>query len=136
MSLTIIQPRTRVERIELRRAFEWDDCPGAGFSFDLDADGEIVVTDGNRANVEQCLSGDGLTDCGIEEIDMSYTEAAVGKCPCGRKVHLESVWTNPCGCGRSYNSCGQELAHPSQWGEETGELYSDIIRPLGINEVV
>lgn len=128
MSLQIVKPRTYVERIEKRRSFEWADCPGAGFSFNLTDDGEIVVTDGNRENVELCLAGEGVSDLGIEEIDMSYTEPAVGKCSCGREVQLESVWTNHCRCGRSYNSFGQLLASPSQWGEETGETYSDIVR--------
>lgn len=128
MSIEIITPRHRVERIERRRTFEWDDCPGAGFSFDLDNNGEIIVTDDNRENVELCLAGEGVTSLGIEEIDMSYTEDAVGKCSCGRKVVLTTSRAgNDCGCGRIYNSFGQELAPRSQWGEETGETYSDIV---------
>jgi uncharacterized Zn finger protein (UPF0148 family) len=33
------------------------------------------------------------------------------------------------GCGQQYNSFGQRLAPPSQWGEETGESYGDIVGP-------
>lgn len=136
MALTIIQPREHVTVIEKRRAFDDNNCPGAGFAFDLDDAGEIVVTEGNRENVELCLRGEGVTDLGIEEYDHSYMSAAIGKCPCGRLVTLESHVENACGCGRNYNTFGQELAPHSQWGEETGETYSDIIRPLADNEVI
>ena len=49
-----------------------------------------------------------------------------GTCECGRSVDLFH-FTNTCECGRDYNSSGQELAPRSQWGEETGESYSDIM---------
>jgi hypothetical protein len=52
----------------------------------------------------------------------------VGLCECGTEVYLDG-FTCPCdGCGRDYNSAGQELAPRSQWGEETGESLGDILR--------
>jgi len=48
-----------------------------------------------------------------------------GKCSCGTIVDLYD-FTNTCEkCGKEYNSCGQELAERSQWGEETGEHPSE-----------
>lgn len=134
MSIEIIKQSERVTVVTRQRAFEWKDCPGAGFSFDLDDNNEIIVTEGNRENVEMCLADGGLTlhDNGVEVLEHDYTEPAVGKCPCGREVTLESsVAGNDCGCGRIYNSSGQELAPRSQWGEETGETYADIIQGGG-----
>ena len=53
----------------------------------------------------------------------------VGKCPCGRKVYVidggYSPFTTTCDCGKDYNSSGQELAPREQWGEETGEHWSE-----------
>jgi hypothetical protein len=47
------------------------------------------------------------------------------KCDCGASVVCEG-FTNVCGrCGAFYNFSGQQLAHPSQWGDETGESFDD-----------
>jgi hypothetical protein len=131
MSVEIITPRRTVPHVERRREFEWKDCPGAGFSFDLDNNDEIIVTDGNRENVARCLKDGGATlyDNGINVIEWEHVEPAVGRCSCGREVTLDtSPAGNDCGCGRIYNSSGQELAPRSQWGEETGETYADIVQ--------
>lgn len=48
------------------------------------------------------------------------------KCDCGTTVYL-SGFTNTCRCGRDYNSFGQLLAPRSQWGEETGESWQEIL---------
>lgn len=50
----------------------------------------------------------------------------VGKCVCGETMTLTD-FTNACRCGRDYNMSGQLLAPRSQWGEETGEHWSDIV---------
>lgn len=56
------------------------------------------------------------------------TVGRVGKCVCGEEVEF-SRFTNTCdNCGRDYNGSGEELACRSQWGEETGENLSDIMR--------
>jgi hypothetical protein len=53
---------------------------------------------------------------------------ALGVCSCGTNVLLEG-FTNTCdNCGKDYNLGGQELAPRSQWGEETGESLSDILK--------
>jgi len=37
-------------------------------------------------------------------------------------------FTNTCSCGKDYNFSGDLLAPREQWGEETGEHWTDIIR--------
>lgn len=49
---------------------------------------------------------------------------AVGRCKCGRNVFLDA-FTCPCDCGRDYNQSGDLLAPRKQWGEETGEHWSE-----------
>ncbi len=48
-------------------------------------------------------------------------------CQCKREVVCFG-FTNTCVCGRDYNMSGQLLAPRSQWGAETGESVSDILR--------
>ena len=64
------------------------------------------------------------TCTGIERFTTTHTTPAVGECSCGRRVTLRN-FTNTCGCGADYNSSGQLLACRSQWGEETGEHWTD-----------
>ena len=57
-----------------------------------------------------------------------WIEPAIGRCPCGAQVILAG-FTNTCSkCGRDFNFNGLELAPREQWGEETGEHLSDILR--------
>jgi len=64
----------------------------------------------------------------IKNRDRERGTPAVGACNhCGRHVELDG-FTNSCTCGADYNWAGQELAHRSQWGEETGESLADILR--------
>ena len=53
--------------------------------------------------------------------------APVTRCACGGEVVCEH-FTNTCVCGRDYGFSGQLLASREQWGEETGEHLSDILR--------
>ena len=51
---------------------------------------------------------------------------------CGSTVMLPDGMTNRCqNCGEFYNGAGQQLAHPSQWGEETGESFDDFGNQTG-----
>jgi hypothetical protein len=55
-------------------------------------------------------------------------EAALLQCFCGAEIQLWG-FTNTCHrCGADFNSAGQHLAPRAQWGEETGEPLSDILR--------
>ena len=44
-------------------------------------------------------------------------------------------FTNTCECGQDYNSGGQLLAPREQWGEETGEHWSECIGPFTGDEL-
>lgn len=60
------------------------------------------------------------------EYDSHHRVPAKGKC-CGRWIELHS-FTNTCPkCHSDYNSAGQLLTDRSQWGEETGEHWTDCI---------
>lgn len=48
------------------------------------------------------------------------------RCDCGEEIVCRG-FTNTCSCGADYNMSGQQLAHRSQWGEETGESLPDIL---------
>lgn len=61
---------------------------------------------------------------GVVRREGSYRVPAVGECPCGAHVEL-AHFTNTCECGRDYNGSGQELAPREQWGEETGEHWTE-----------
>lgn len=66
---------------------------------------------------------------GVREVERS-----VGRCVCGNEVPLLD-FINTCErCGRDYNMLGSLLAPRSQWGEETGESISDILRPFSPGE--
>ena len=107
-------------------AFEWNDCPGAGFSFPCNADGSMDLSgrEGRLENLAGCLFGVfDVTYKGIEDWSRTWTERS-GKCVCGRTVDI----TEPdyghgidCECGRIYNSSGQELAPRSQWEDRYDE---------------
>lgn len=58
----------------------------------------------------------------------------VYRCDCGRVIACPD-FTNTCDCGADYNSAGQRLAPRSQWGEETGEHWSDCVGPFDPDEV-
>ncbi len=62
-----------------------------------------------------------------------YYVPAIGKCHCGEEVVLDGFICE-CDCGADYNMSGQRLAPREQWGEDTGEHLSDILRPLSDHE--
>lgn len=130
--MEIIRPRSTGHSVERRRDYTWTPESGetGGFSFDVDEDGKIIVTEANEDNVALCLVGTlfgVIEDHGITEREWSYHLPAIGRCDCGEEVHLDG-FTNTCECGADYNSSGQRLAPRSQWGEETGESLGDILR--------
>ena len=70
----------------------------------------------------------------IQEREVVYSEETdtclvvqerVGECECGEEIYL-TRFTNTCyECGADYNMSGQRLAPREQWGEETGEHWTD-----------
>lgn len=135
--MKIISQRHREEYVEYCRSFERDELPGSGFSFDSDEHGNVDVEKLKAEKpiafkaYQECLAGvvDGkkIHDRGVVKYKHTYINPAVGKCECGRHVALIG-FTNACDCGRDYNMSGSLLAAREQWGEETGESLSDILR--------
>lgn len=124
----IIKERERKTDISYSLYYEWNDLKGAGFSFDCTSEGLLVGKENPEAyeNFIDCITGkNDVTYHGIQTYSNSYTEAAVLKCDCGEHVHLHS-FTNTCECGSDYNMSGELLADREQWGEETGEHWTEI----------
>lgn len=132
--LKIIKRREQVTVTSYVRAYDYVGETNCGFAFDCNKAGVVNVEalrPASKANYEACLTGQvgtrKVVDCGVQKREHSYTEPTVGRCPCGRHVELAN-FTNTCDCGRDYNMSGQELAPRAQWGEETGEHYTDLLR--------
>ena len=82
-----------------------------------------------RENYENCLAA-GLRGS-VRKVDVTHWEPASGQCNgCHAVLVLDDPMTNRCDCGRFYNGSGQELCHPSLWGEETGERFDDDGGPI------
>ncbi|HEY9657279.1 MAG TPA: hypothetical protein V6C65_02360 [Allocoleopsis sp.] len=132
--MKIIQKRQTVECERFAYHFEFENSPGAGFSFDCDKDGNIDLAALQKkpaalANYQKCLDGTHkVIAVGVQRNSRTYNEPAIGKCSCGCEVVLDR-FTNTCdGCNRDYNMSGQELNPRCFWGEETGEHITDIMR--------
>ena len=62
---------------------------------------------------------------GYYENEFRYRVPAQIKC-CGKWMSL-GKFTNTCECGADYNGSGQLLTSRSQWGEETGEHWTECL---------
>ena len=129
--MEIIQHRQRHHEAYYMLGFEYNDTPGSGFSFPCDENGNVddsKMNPASKENLSKCLSGQiPVHSTGVEKYEHDWTEPAIGKCNrCDGEVILDG-FTNTCDCGVDYNMSGQELAHRSQWGCETGECLSDIL---------
>ena len=118
--LDIIKERTPVTRKEYYIEFKYKDDPEAGFCFPATEHGD---PDFSRmpseaiTNYERCLTDPRLTEGEYTINTHTYTEPAIGKCSCGRKVVLDSNYMGAvqCGCRRWHNVFGQELRDPKYW---------------------
>jgi len=62
----------------------------------------------------------------VRPTDTEPGQPAIGRCDCGEEIVLHSRMTNTCNaCGADYNWNGTRLAPREQWGEETGEHWTD-----------
>lgn len=104
---------------------------GCGYSFDVDVNGKLININENAIkNYNACtttgksMHGEAVIDRGIKESKYEVMEPAILECNCGNHIELDG---DECcdKCGQWYNSSGQALRHPSQWGEETGEYFDD-----------
>lgn len=128
--MKIITPSRYEETVEYSLWFGYKDAPGAAWAPSCTETGAVI-------NPEHAARAEDIRARWDEHFQYIYEEpyvrkfehshriAAVGKCECGRKVELWNAMTNTCDCGREYNGSGQELAPRHQWGEETGEHWSE-----------
>ena len=123
--------------ISYDRVFDYRGHCNYGFAFPCDEHGHVSradLTPGAWDNYDRCL-GDAeldVVDRGVRRVEQTYHEPSIGLCNhCGAEVEL-GRFTCECECGALYNWAGQELAPREQWGEETGEHWSDIER--GVSE--
>lgn len=112
MTTTLVTRSGHETIVTFTRDFEWSDCPGAGFGFPCDEQGNVVVTEGNSANWAMCLAGkspDGVAilDRGIRRDEQVVFNPAQYRCECGATIWGEG--DTKCTCGRWYNAFGQEL---------------------------
>ena len=118
------------EGVEYSLNYRWRGSePNHGFTFPCDKDGNVDMADlspAGRENLRKCQDGEyDVVPEGVQEREWSYRHPRVGKCDCGEEVVLDR-FTNTCyGCGADYNMSGQRLAPRSQWGEETGEHWTE-----------
>jgi len=134
MAIKIISHGRRVEDIEYYIFYEWAEELGSGFMFPCNQDGDINFNGMEQValdNYEKCENGEyEVVYQGMQRSVNRYWEPAIGKCSCGKEVVLESN-TNQCeSCRSYYNMIGQQLSDPREWGEETGEHYTDILREM------
>jgi hypothetical protein len=98
--------------------------PSSTYAFMCDEAGEVDIESLKPASLQryrECIAhGPGA----IQHYTRGCRVHAIGRCDCGREVVLNS-FTNSCPCGADYNWDGQALACRSQWGEETGEHWTD-----------
>ena len=122
-----IRHRQTVEHRSHRLQFDRIDDPSSGFVFDCDPSGAVDTSKLNPAglsNLNDCLAGNGVGPGRVCVTVNRYVEPAVIRCNCGAWLALQSSWANECDCGREYNGSAQLLAPRSQWGEETGEVFT------------
>lgn len=134
MAIKIISHIQEKEETSYYIFYEWAEELDAGFMFPCNQDGDIDFNSMSQEaldNYEKCESGEyEVVYHGLRRSVNTYREPAVGECSCGKEVVLESN-TNQCkSCGSYYNAIGQQLSDPSNWGEETGEHPSDILREM------
>lgn len=130
--MQIIKKRQSHKSVTFCREFNWkEDNSGGGFSFPCDEKGNVDIGSLQPAglkNYQECLNGsNGTVDAGVRRFEHWYHEPAIGLCNgCPREVVLHG-FTNTCDCGIDYNGSGMQLASREQWGEETGEHWTECL---------
>ncbi len=116
------------EIIELE--FPRSDVEGSSFAFPCDTNGDVTnLNPDAQRNYEKCIKGEVPVYPGrIRRWTNRYKNPRLGKCDCGETVILDSFTCECEKCGQLYNSSGQKLAPPEQWGWDTGEDPNDILR--------
>jgi len=140
--MKVIQEPWDEEWVEYVREFDYEGERGWGFCFDCEADGTIDydgLADCAKSKLVECINGEvnnringevksrKVVDCGVTTVRRFYRHRLIIECDCGEEVMCDR-FTNPCdGCDRDYDSAGNVLAPRSQWGEETGEHWTEVL---------
>lgn len=125
--MRIIQESERIESVSYRLLFQSVEDSSFGYSFECDEKGNLTSQSSAACdNYKMVVSNpDKYIPKGVQTYRHSYKVSAIGICDdCGKPVELDA-FTNTCECGADYNWSGQRLAPRSQWGEETGEHWTD-----------
>ena len=147
MTITkIVQERESVESVHYTQWFADPNTQEVLYKVSVNADGshfcwgnpdaKIYETDEftigqsqerNLNDLKKKAAEGTLVDKGIHGQNFSFQVPKIGLCECGTEVELTGFTCTCPGCGRDYNSSGNELASRAQWGEETGETAADIL---------
>lgn len=99
---------------------------GTGKSFRCSAEG-VALDEHHRLIAAQCEhDSEHYAPPVVETSTHRWTVPGAIECGCGLEVELDR-FTNTCECGRDYNMSGELLAPREQWGEETGEHWTDCV---------
>lgn len=121
-----IRKRERHEETQYRLFFQLRGATeGTGKIFDCDAGGGVLEP-GHVALVAALRHDPAYESARLVEFEHAWTVPAAIRCACGAEVEL-GHFTNTCECGRDFNMSGDELAPREQWGEETGEHWTECI---------
>ena len=126
MGLTKLTERQHKEHVEYRISFDRIGDAGSGYSFPCSSTGILDTSQMSAvglSNLEYCKTSADFHPPTISKYTNRYTEPATGRCVCGAVVCMDG--DVKCDCGRWYNTFGQELRPPREWGEETGERFDD-----------
>lgn len=133
---TILRRGQLVAVVRYALQYDWEGQPDCGFLFDCDENGNVNVqemAEPAQESYRKCVTNTHdrkVIFRGVRKFHSKYHQPTLIRCDCGEELELFDAMTNSCDCGRLYNGAGQQLAHPSQWGEETGERFDDFGQPI------
>lgn len=104
-----------------------------GYAFPCDENGKVPesLNDAAKKNLAWCLEHPEKFPYGFNEIvkhKREYRLPNKGTCSCGQEIELTNDYMGACQCpkcGQWYNTSGQELLPPDQWGWDGTPLYED-----------
>jgi hypothetical protein len=124
----LISKRERVCVTRHYLDYQWNDEPGSGFSFDCTENGLLLAMAPEAVeNFISCITGAyDVGYGGVKQDSWTYTNHAVIECiECRAHVSLSGFTNTCCECGADYSMDGSRLAPREQWGEETGEHWTE-----------
>jgi len=120
--------RESYRELQEEYALEFEVGEGSWLSFPCDKDGNVKpLTPEGLSNYEKCMSGEIKTTEPPYVKDWSrwVTHPKVCECHCGQELPMyhDSEGMVYCGCGKTFNTSGQELRPRSEWEERYDDDY-------------